>query len=258
MPRAIKQHLEKRSDGRYRCKYKGKEFYGRSEEEAFAARQAYIDSLSGEKITPTTVTEYAIPWLTRFSVASSDATYNCRAAMLQHLIDCIGYKRLYQVLPSDIKNVYSTCFVGLSNTYISSAKQLYCALFDAACADGLMRTNPARERAAKPHRGAKTKERILTKQQREWIETLCTDHRVYPAVMTMLYAGLRPQEMKALNIDRDVDFEKNTITIRESVHRKGPKYAYTGELKTEWSNRTVPLFPPLKSALEGRHGLLIT
>lgn len=261
MPRAVKQHLVQRPDGRYRCKYKGKDFYGSTEEEAFAARDAYINNLNNSnqlKTTQTTVAEYAIPWLTRISVTASDSTYNSHAVMLQHLIDCVGYKKLYQVLPSDIKKVYSTCYVGLSNTYIQSAKQLYCSLFDAACSDGLMRTNPARERSARPHRGNKTKERILTKQQREWVETLCTDHRVWPAVMTMLYAGLRPQEMKAIDIDRDIDFEKNTITVRETAHREGQKYAYSGEGKTEWSNRTVPLFPPLKSALEGKHGYLIT
>lgn len=258
MPRAIKQHLVQRADGRYRCKYKGKEFYGETEDEAFAARDAYIRRLGGGSITPTTVSEYAIPWLTRISVTASDSTYNTHAVMLQHLIDCIGNKRLSQVIASDIKNVYSTCYAGLSNTYIQSAKQLYCSLFDAACSDGLIRINPARERSARPHKGNKTKERILTKQQREWIETLCTDHRTWPAVMTMLYAGLRPQEMKAIDIDRDVDFEKNTITVHETAHRKGQKYAYSCEGKTEWSNRTVPLFPPLKAALKGKHGWLIT
>jgi integrase len=247
-----------RPDGRFRCKYKGKEFYGKTEDEAFDARDAYIASLSGATITPTTVAEFAIQWLQQVSVNVSDSTYNSHAVMLQHLIDCIGYKRICEVVPSDIKRVYSEYYSGKSNSYITSTKQLYCSLFDAAFADGLIRFNPARDRSAKPHKGNKTKERILTPQQREWIETLCTDHRVWPAVMTMLYAGLRPQEMKALNIDRDVDFENDTITVRETAHREGEKYAFSGEMKTEWSYRKVPLFPPLKSALSGKHGYLIT
>ena len=100
MPRAIKQHLVQRADGRYRCKYKGKEFYGSTEEEAFAAREAYLNNLNNSNnsnnlsITPTTVAEYAIPWLTRISVTASDSTYNSHAVMLQHLIDCIGYKKI--------------------------------------------------------------------------------------------------------------------------------------------------------------------
>ena len=76
--------------------------------------------------------------------------------------------------------------------------------------------------------------------------------------MTMLYAGLRPQEVKAVDIDRDIDFRKNIIRIQETAHIDGQKYAYSGQGKTEWSNREIPLFPPLKRALEGRHGYLIT
>ena len=79
--------------------------------------------------------------------------------------------------------------------------------------------------------------------------------------MTMLYAGLRPQEAKAVKIERDVDFVNSTITIHETAHndpQNGQRYAYTSEGKTRLANRTIPLFPPLKQALEGRKGYLIT
>ena len=76
--------------------------------------------------------------------------------------------------------------------------------------------------------------------------------------MCMLYAGLRPQECKALKIDRDVDFENDIITVRSTAHIDGQKYAFSGDMKTEWSNRQVPLFPPLKQALNGKKGYLIT
>ena len=258
MPRAVKQHLIQRPDGRYRCKYKGREFYGLTEEEAFAARDAFIGNLGKGSLTRTTVSEFAIPWLKRTYPSVADSTYEGLAIHLQHLVDQIGGKEISKVIPSDIKNVYSIAYNGLSNTYIRSAKQLYCSLFDSAMADGLIRFNPARDKAARPHRGNKPKERILTPQQREWIETLCTDHRAYPAVMAMLYAGVRPQEMKAIDIDRDVDFKNNTITIHETAHLDGQNYAYSTDGKTEWSNRTIPLLPQLKTALEGKHGYLIS
>ena len=50
----------------------------------------------------------------------------------------------------------------------------------------------------------------------------------------------------------------NTITVRQTAHVNGTKYTFTGDAKTEWSNRQVPLFPPLKTALEGLHGHLVT
>ncbi len=258
MPRPIKQHLVQRADGRYRCKYNGVEFYGRTEEEAFALREAYKKRCNGGSVTRTTVAEYAIPWLKATFPSVTDSTYAGLAIHLQHLVDVIGHLELSKVVPSDIKRVYTTAYNGLSNTYIRAAKQLYCSLFDAAMADGLIRFNPARDKSARPHRGNKPKEKILDRQQRIWIETLCTDHRAHPAVMAMLYAGLRPQEVKAVNIDRDVDFENDTITVQETAHVDGQKYAYSCEGKTEWSNRTIPLFPPLKAALMGKHGYLIT
>jgi integrase len=258
MPREKKPTLKRRKDGRYRCVYHGIQFYGATPEEAFAARDEY--KLSSQKgfSSRSTVTEYALPWLKRSYPSVADSTYTGLAIHLQHLIDCIGDKPLAEVIPSDLKQVYATEYKGLSNSYIRSAKQLFCALFDSAQADGLIRSNPARDKTAKPGKGKKPKERVLTAKQREYIETLCTDHRMHPAVMAMLYAGLRPQECKALNIDRDIDFEKEIITVQKTAHVDGTKYVFTGEGKTEWSNRQVPLFPPLKAALTGLHGHLIT
>ena len=258
MPRAKKPHLKRRKDGRFCCKYHGIPFYSyESDEEALALRQQYIDE-EKKGFKRQKVHEYALPWLKRTYPAVADSTYQGLAIHLQHLIDEIGNKQVSEVIPSNIKDVYAKHYKNLSNSYIRSAKQLYCSLFDSAMADGLCRFNPAREKAAKPHTGKKAKERILTKQERIWIETLCTDHRAWPAVMMMLYAGVRPQEMKAMDIDRDIDFDNDIITVRQTAHIDGQKYAFSDEMKTDWSSRQVPLFPPLKAALKGKHGLLIT
>lgn len=258
MPREKKQKLKKRADGRYRCRYKGIEFYSTDPDDALAQREEYKKQEQAGLVRQASVAGYALPWLKRTYPDVADSTYTGLVIHLQHLLDEIGYKKISDVKPSDIKSVYSAQYKGLSNSYIRSAKQLYCSLFDSALADGLCRYNPARDKTAKPQKGKKPKERILTAQQRTWIETLCTDHRAYPAVMAMLYAGIRPQEMKAIDIDRDVDFENDTITVRETAHIDGQKYDYTKEGKTDWSNRTLPLFPPLKQALTDKHGYLIT
>lgn len=257
MPREKKPTLKKRKDGRYKCKWHDMQFYGSTPEEAFALRDAYKASIEAG-IRHQTVADYALPWLKRTYPAVSDSTYTGLAIHLQHLIDAIGEKQIAEVLPSDIKQVYSTQYAGLSNSYIKSAKQLFCSLFDSAQADNLIRYNPARDKTAKPHKGNKPKERILTAQQREWIETLCTDHRAHPAVMAMLYAGLRPQECKAIVIERDIDFEQNIITVQQTAHVDGQNYSYNTVMKTDWSKRSIPLLPPLKRILEGKTGNLIT
>lgn len=258
MSRAKKPTLKRRKDGRYKCKYHGIQFYGDTPEEAFAARDEYKRMTETGFSSRQTVADYALPWLERTYPEVADSTYHGLAIHLQHLMDEIGDKPLLEVVPSDIKAVYSNQYKGRSNSYIKGAKQLYCALFDSAQADGLIKYNPARDKTAKPHKGSKPKERKLTNQQREWVETLCTDHKAYPAVMMMLYAGVRPQEMKAIDIDRDVDFKNDTITVNETAHLNGQSYDYTEEGKNDWSYRVIPLFPPLKAVLKDRHGYLIT
>ena len=165
------------------------------------------------------------------------------------------------VKPSDIKQIYADRYAKVSNDYIKQAKWIFCAVFDSAVADGLILSNPARDRTAKPHKGTVGGHRSITPQEREWMLTYCKDHRTYPLAMAMLYAGLRPQEAKALVIERDVDFKNETITVRQTAHADPDnvqKYVHTDQGKTSKAHRTIPLLPPLKSALEGRTGLLAT
>ena len=260
MPREKKQRLKKRADGRYACRYKDRWFYSWiSSDDALEQREEYKRLEKLELTGVPTVKEYAGKWIGRAYPSVSASTKTGLKIHLKKLTDAIGETLVTDVKPSQIKDIYSSRYLGLSASYISGAKQLFCALFDAIVSDGYLRTNPAREKPAKPHRGTTGGHRQITPQERSWIETLCTDHRAWPAVMTMLYAGIRPQEVKAVKIDRDVDFEAETITLHESAHIEDTNhYKMTTEGKTDLAMRTIPLFPPLKNALSGRKGRLIT
>lgn len=259
MARPKKQHLHQRPDGRYLCRYKGVCFYGDTEEEAFYKRDIYKEMERQKLLSIPTVKEYAETW---FPVAYPKVTASTRLGLkihLRKLTDSVGDLPLNEVKPLDIKTIYAEKYAYLSNSYITAGKQLFCAFFDSAVANGYCDRNPARDRTAKPHKGTMPTTRAITKQERIWIETLCTDHRAYPAVMTMLYAGLRPQEMKALVIDRDVDFENDIIRLRSFAHYNDKYgYAITKAGKTDKAVREIPLLPPLKAVLQGRKGYLIT
>ena len=261
MPRERKIKLKKRPDGRYACRYHGQWFYSTDHDECLRMRERFKEQERRGVNVAYFVRDYADNWLDRSCPNIAPSTKRGYKTHLQTLINAIGDLPLYDVKPSDIKAVYSAHYKGLSNSYIKSAKQLYCAMFDSAVADGLITANPARDRTAKPHKGKVGGHRSITRQERQWIETLCTDHRAHPVVMAMLYAGLRPQEAKALDIDRDVDFKRDTITVRRTAHidhDNGQKYAISAQGKTERANRRIPLLPPLKAALSGRHGHLVT
>ena len=259
MARQKKQHLKKRQDGYYCCRYKDQFFYSLDEDDALAQREEYKRQEALQLPSIQTVKEFAEKWIDRAYPSVAKTTKAQLHIHLKKLTDAIGDKLLTEVKSSDIKDVYSSRYLGLSQSYIVAAKQLYCALFDAAVADRYISVNPARDKTAKPHKGTVGGHRQITPQERHWIETLCTDHRAWPAVMTMLYSGIRPQEAKALKIDRDVDFESETISLSEFAHiADANHYELTKEGKTDKAARTIPLFPPLKEALSGRKGYLIT
>lgn len=207
------------------------------------------------------VKDYAEGWLTRSYPNANPKTLDSIKRHVKILANAIGELPVSEVKPSDIKTIYSTHYATLSAEYIKQAKTVFCSVFDSAVADGIIRTNPARDRSARPHKGTVGGHRSITPQEREWILTKATNHRAHPLAMVMLYAGLRPQEAKAFVIDRDVDFINETVTVRQTAHTdpdNWQKYAFSDQGKTSKANRTIPLLPPLKTALEGRTGLLIT
>lgn len=262
MPRIKKQTLKKRKDGRFACRYKDQWFYSAvSSDDALAQREAYIRAIKNGDYQNKMVTvfDYGVNWLKIAHPTVSETTYRGLSIHLQHLVNRLGNTPICDVKPLQIKEVYSTEYQNVSNSYLKGAKQLFCALFDSAVADGLCRTNPARQKPAQPHKGTEGGHRAITDQERKWIETLCTDHRAYPAVITMLYAGIRPQEAKALKIEKSFDEEQGVLHITQTAHRKGNnQYEITGKGKTRNAKRDVPIFPPVREALTNRKGFLIT
>lgn len=258
MPRQKKQILKRRKDGRFACRYMDKWFYSFiSSDDALEQRNAYIRSIKNGDFHRLNVTvfEYGSEWLKIAYPAVSNTTFRGLAIHLQHLVNRLGNERLREIHPLQIKEVYSTEYKNASNSYLKAAKQLFCALFDSAVADGICLSNPAR--ATKPHKGKEGGHRAITPQEREWIDTLCHDHRFYPAIAVMLYAGLRPQEAKALTIEKAYD--GNVLHITETAHRSGNnQYVITEQGKTKNAIRDVPIFPPVQEALKGKKGLLIT
>jgi integrase len=261
MPRKKKEVLKKRADGRYRTVYRGVYFYGHSSDEAIAAREVYKElESSGElaRANGPTLESFAMRWIKNAKPNVMPQTKTEAQIHLNKLIERYGFYALSDIKPSDIKTIYSEDYANLSDSYIKAASRLYKSLFDSAVEDGYCKINPARMKSAQPHKGYEKKRKAITPEEREWILTYCHDHKLYPAVMAMLYAGLRPPEAKALNIDKAYNPKTMTITLTEFIHTTGSnKYEVTSKGKTDKSVRTIPVFLPLENALKGKHGLLV-
>lgn len=258
MPREKRQRLKKRKDGYYVCRYKDQWFYSMDEADCLEQRNEYKRLEKMQISAIPSVKDFAEKWIDRAYPSNSATTKAGLKIHLRKLTDSIGDKSIADIKPSDIKSIYGEKYLGLSNSYIKAGKQLFCALFDSAVADGYLRFNPARDRTAKPHKGTEGSHRAITDQEREWILTLCTDHRAYPAIITMLYTGIRPQEAKALTIEKAFDEKQGVLHITQTAHRDGNnQYKITNQGKTKNAIRDIPLFPPVTAALKGRKGPLI-
>lgn len=260
MPRQKKQHLKRRKDGRYCCVYHGIQFMGATEEEALEKRKEYIrkeeqDEFAAENPT---VRQYAERWLPVHKPNVREITLKMHQGHICKLNAVVGDMYLSEVKPSHIKQVYSTQYIGLSDSYIKHARSLFLAIFNSAVEDGIIRSNPVKSSSAMPHRGTVGTHRAITDQERKMIETEALDHRMHPVAIVILYAGLRPQEVKALRME-DVDFEAGVIHVRSFVHMNKPNQYIVDEIgKTKNATRDVPLFTPVREALKGRTGYLLS
>ena len=227
----------KRKDGYYRFWYNGKQFYDKSREIAKAKRDAYkYECEHGiDRPEQITVFELAEQWLPVAKASCGKGTYNQYVTIMEKMTGIIGQKLVSAVSPADIKKVWAS-FVGLSQSYISKAKFLYKSFFQYAIDNHYCRTNPIEADSAKPHKGTRGTHRALTRQEIELIETV--PHRVQPAAMFMLKAGLRRGEILAL---RKEDIHDDRIWVTEAVKFVNNR-PVVGRTKNESSERSVPLF----------------
>lgn len=261
-----KQKKQQRSDGRFQAKAHGKYFYSRKSQ-ADADRQAaeyrrQIAAGMSVDARKVTVAQYAMQWLPLHKAHVEERVYNDYAALLDKVLGVIGAIPCMAVLPDDAKRVFvesfpprksSTDRKGYSGSTIRKVRMLCVDLFDSAIDNGLCARNPFRAKSAKPEYGEDGSHREITEAERELI--LSSDHWFKPAVMVMLYAGLRRGEALAVDLDRDVDPSISWLSVHYAV-RFDVNQPVLDDPKTDSSKRTVPIFLPLRPYLTG-HGLLV-
>ena len=250
MSRQKKQVLKQRADGRFCCRYHGIQFMGRTSDEALAARADYMRLLRQNRPS-TAFSVYVSKWLQAYKNHLTDAPYNTHTRNINKFIDCIGDKRLHRITPSDV-SLYYQSFSGKSRSTINSARDTIKGIFKAALADNLIDKDPTTN--IQPPKGPKGTHRAITPEERQLIHT--TEHRLRPAVMVMLYAGLRRGEALAIDIDRDIDFDRMTITVRQAIRFDRQGLPVIVSPKTAAGVRTVPMLQGLADILRPLHGLL--
>ena len=236
----------RRKDGYYRYWYKGKQFLGKTDQEAKQKRDEYkYECEHGiERPEPISVFDLAEKWLPVAKAGVGRGTYNQYATIMEKLTEVVGNKLVSAVSPADIKKVWAS-YVGLSQSYINKAKFLYKAFFQHAIDNRYCLSNPMLAESSKPHKGTKGTHRCLTETEVNLIETV--PHRCQAGVMFMLKAGLRRGEILALQ-KSDIHDDRIWVLKAVSFVHNRPVLKDT---KNESSERSVPLFEPLKPFIDG-------
>lgn len=158
------------------------------------------------------------------------------------------------ITSSDIKAVFLSQS-GKSKSHIGKFCTTIRAVFRSAYADGACTRDPCvTVQTPQGHSGTHRK---LTEDEVRRICETAPSHQFGTAAMVLLYTGVRRGEMCAIDIDRDVDFERKTVSIRGAVSFYKHKPVLSRG-KTANAMRVVPLVKPLAEFLQGKHGLVFS
>lgn len=265
-----KKNYSKRADGRYAVYRDRKPFYGATIAEAEAKRRQYdlekMQGLDHEK-SGMLVSQYAERWLPVYRGESCEKSYRMYANVLDSFIEFTHDAHMRDIRKTDIVSFYNT-LSGYSQTHINKYVHTIHGMFAAAREDGVIMKDPTRDAKAPKGTEGKCAHRPLEDWERDLVHRMLDveyrarnqlrhGHPFAPAAIVMLYQGLRREEVLALNIDRDVDFENNLLYVREAMSYTTTHRGRIEKTKTEKGTRCMPLFKPVRDVLQGRHGLLV-
>lgn len=257
MAKQKKQRLKKRKDGRYCCRYGNVFFYSYDEQDCLDQREQYKRDLASSTIIGNayTVEQYAARWVNVYKTDLTTQPYNAVVRTLKRFCDFHGYgkRRIADITPMDIQAFYNS-YSGYSAWSVLKVKGHLHGMFASAVGDRIASFDPT-ETAIVPN-GEKGSHRAITDHERKLIHD--TDHRFRIAAFVMLYAGLRIGEVMALDIDKDIDFDKKVIHVTKSLRWDDGAHPIQVSPKTKAGFRDVPLFSPLANELQGHHGLVIS
>lgn len=244
---------EKRADGRYqttlnigfdeRGKIVKKYFYGKTQKEANAKKQAYIKSQEdGLMQDAGTLGAWIDTWVKSSSPSEKIRINNERYA--RKLKNALGKRQIKDIRMIDIKQ-FAQDMSAYSFSTVKQLKGIVNRIFEEAVLNQMIPLNPCKGISWESSK--KGTHRALEPWERELIYLNHKSHRIGSCAVIMLFAGLRRGEAIALEWE-DIDFDAGIIHVNKAIRFESNK-AVMATTKTEAGVREVPLLPQLKSAL---------
>ena len=200
-----------------------------------------IENATFHRKTPT-VAEYCEKWLLMQSVHVRATTLtDYTSKVRRHIIAELGDKRMGEVSLDDIQ----LALVPVSKKSVSVYKSvviLYKSIFRSAMESRIIDHNPTIHLTTKGG-GVPQEDRLaLTDEQVERLLDAIRGLPPYVFVMIGLYAGLRREEILALQWDSVyLDTDTPYLTVRRAWHTEHNRPVILDELKTKAAERNIPL-----------------
>ncbi|HIT33460.1 MAG TPA: site-specific integrase [Candidatus Faecousia intestinigallinarum] len=218
--------------------------YGKTREEVYKKEMAaleQIDSATFRRKSPT-VAEYCEKWLLMQSVHVRATTLtDYTSKVRRHIIGELGEKRMAEVTLDDIQLALVPVSKKSASVY-KSVVILYKSIFRAAKESHAIDMNPTIYLKAKGGGVPQEERQALTDEQVERLLDAIRGLPPYVFVMLGLYAGLRREEILALQWDSVyLDTEAPYLTVRRAWHTEHNRPVVSTTLKTKAARRDVPI-----------------
>lgn len=175
-------------------------------------------------------------------------TYNYCESLGRKISDGIGSgRKVSKIKPMQVQSFLNE-LTDYKDSYIKKIYQMTCRIFQHAYRNGLTTTDYSVVLELPKGRKAEIG-RSLTDHEREILLQVLPGHRGELFCKLMLYCGLRPGEVMALQW-KDVDLRSETISVDKSYKRSG----YVAEPKTQAAVRSVPVPHHLVQLLQQHQG----
>ena len=249
MPKRTKPYRSKvkigvDADGKPVVKY----IQGYTRDELDRARRAVIavyitgEALSDDRLFGDYATEWFRVRKAPFTSPSSKQSY--RTALNKDTLPVFGDRNLRAISAIELQGFVNR-FKGRSGTKITVILATLRGIFASAKADRLIANDPT-EALMRPSATKAKPKPVLTQAQRQAIADVCATHVAGHYLALMYYLGCRPGEARGL-MWRDIDWKTQRAHIQRDIDYKAGGAA--GELKTEASDREVPIPAPLLAIL---------
>lgn len=200
-----------------------------------------IESATFRRKSPT-VEEYCEKWLIMQSVHVRNTTMiDYTSKVRRHIIASIGDMKMADVTPDDIQLSMKSVADKSASVY-KSITVLYKQIFKAALDSRVIGKDSTLYLSAEGGGIPQKDKEALTDEQAERLIDAVRGLPTYPFVMLGLYAGLRREEILALQWDSVyLDAEAPYLTVRRAWHTENNRPIILDELKTKAARRNIPL-----------------